>query len=154
LFVVICEKFGIPDDPAPRVVLANDRVFEPARQRAGHDVFFLLGVRRARRRVREEGCVVILAKHLGGGIPGEFFREWAEVQDVVLAAQNDDHARRGFDQRAKGRVGAFFGLRQLLTFGDAREAAAQRVGIERLDDVVRGALLHGENRPRKPADAR
>ncbi len=79
---------------------------------------------------------VVAAVDLVGRVAGELFGERAEVDDRVVGAEDDDHALGGLDQVAEGGLAPLLGQGQLPPLGDPRQAGAEQVGVERLEDVV------------------
>ena len=89
---------------------------------------------------------VIAALDLGGRVAGELLGERAEVDDRVVRAEDDDHALGGLDQVAEGGLAPFLGQGEPLPFGDPRQAGAEDVGVDRLEDVVGRPLAQGGDR--------
>ena len=96
--------------------------------------------------IRQEQREVIPTLDFVGRVAGELLGEWAEVDDGVIGAKDDDHALGGLDQVTKGGLASFLGEGELLPLDDPAQAGAQHVGIERLQDVVGRTLAQSGDR--------
>lgn len=91
-------------------------------------------------RFGNETLHVVLAQHLARFEARQFFTKRAEIRDRVIGTENDDHARGSLDERAESDLAAFLVPRQPLSLGHADQAGTQRLGVDRLEDIVRRSL--------------
>lgn len=66
--------------------------------------------------------------------------ERAEVDDFVVGPDDDDHAFCGIDQVAEGGFAAFLRKGKLAALGDSPQAGAEKLEIQRLQDVIACSL--------------
>ena len=89
---------------------------------------------------------VVAPADLRRRVAGQALGERAEVDDRVVGAEDDDQALGRLDQVAERGLAPLLGQRQSLPLGDPREAGAEHVGVDRLEDVVGRPLAEGGDR--------
>jgi hypothetical protein len=95
----------------------------------------------------QEQLEVVASEHLVGGVAGHLFGEGIEVGDRPVRLEDDNHAVGRLDERAEGGLAPLAGQGEPLAFGDAVEARPQGIGVDRLEDVVRGPAAERVDRP-------